>query len=50
MAGLLRAIFGYFFLVFIVRVVGRRPGKFMNPFEFVLIFFIGGLAPDRHCE
>ncbi len=27
-----------------VRIVGRRPGKQMNPFEFVLIFFIGGLA------
>ncbi len=27
-----------------VRVVGRRPGKQMTPFEFVLIFFIGGLT------
>jgi uncharacterized membrane protein YcaP (DUF421 family) len=44
MAAALRAFFGYFFLVFIVRVVGRRPGKQMTPFEFVLIFFIGGLA------
>ena len=44
MAAVLRAIFGYFFLVFMVRIVGRRPGKQMNPFEFVLIFFIGGLA------
>jgi uncharacterized membrane protein YcaP (DUF421 family) len=26
-----------------VRVVGRRPGKQMTPFEFVLVFFIGGL-------
>ena len=41
---ILRAFFGYFFLVMIVRVVGRRPGKQMTPFEFVLIFFIGGLA------
>jgi uncharacterized membrane protein YcaP (DUF421 family) len=40
----LRAFFGYFFLVLIVRIVGRRPGKQMTPFEFVLIFFIGGLA------
>jgi uncharacterized membrane protein YcaP (DUF421 family) len=39
-----RAFFGYFFLVLIVRIVGRRPGKQMTPFEFVLIFFIGGLA------
>jgi uncharacterized membrane protein YcaP (DUF421 family) len=44
MAAVVRAFFGYFFLVFIVRIVGRRPGKQMTPFEFVLIFFIGGLA------
>jgi uncharacterized membrane protein YcaP (DUF421 family) len=44
MAAVLRAFFGYFFLVMIVRIVGRRPGKQMTPFEFVLIFFIGGLA------
>lgn len=39
----LRALYGYFFLVFIVRIVGRRPGKQLTPFEFVLIFFLGGL-------
>lgn len=44
MAAVLRAFFGYLFLVVIVRIVGRRPGKQMTPFEFVLIFFIGGLA------
>ncbi len=44
MAAVFRAVFAYFFLVFMVRIVGRRPGKQMNPFEFVLIFFIGGLA------
>jgi uncharacterized membrane protein YcaP (DUF421 family) len=44
MTAVLRAFFGYFFLVAIVRIVGRRPGKQMTPFEFVLIFFIGGLA------
>ena len=44
MAAIVRAAFGYFLLVFLVRIVGRRPGKQMNPFEFVLIFFIGGLA------
>ncbi len=44
MAAVLRAAFGYFFLVFMVRIAGRRPGKQMNPFEFVLIFFIGGLT------
>jgi uncharacterized membrane protein YcaP (DUF421 family) len=44
MAGVLRAFFGYVFLVMVVRIVGRRPGKQMTPFEFVLVFFIGGLA------
>jgi uncharacterized membrane protein YcaP (DUF421 family) len=44
MAAVLRAFMGYFFLVFMVRVVGRRPGKQMTPFEFVLVFFMGGLA------
>ena len=39
----LRALFGYFFLVFIVRIVGRRPGKQLTPFEFILIFFLGGV-------
>lgn len=44
MAAVLRAVFGYLFLVFMVRVVGRRPGKQMAPFDYVLIFFIGGLT------
>jgi len=39
-----RAAFGYFFLVLIVRVVGRRPGRQLTPFEFVLIFYLGGLT------
>ncbi len=40
----LRALFGYFSLIFITRIVGRRPGKQLTPFEFVLIFFLGGLT------
>ncbi|HTZ60572.1 MAG TPA: YetF domain-containing protein [Acidobacteriaceae bacterium] len=44
MAAVLRAFFGYLFLVLVVRIVGRRPGKQLTPFEFVLVFFIGGLA------
>ena len=44
MAAIFRAIFGYCFLVFMIRVAGRRPGKQMSPFEFVLIFFGGGLT------
>ena len=42
-ASVFRALFGYFFLVLIVRIVGRRPGKQLTPFEFILIFFLGGL-------
>ena len=41
---ILRAMFGYLFLVLIVRIVGRRPGKQLTPFEFVLIFYLGGLT------
>ena len=44
MAAVFRAFFFYLFLVFVVRIVGRRPGKQITPFEFVLIFFMGGLA------
>jgi len=44
MAGAFRAFFGYFFLLFIVRIAGRRPGKQLTPFEYVLVFFMGGLA------
>lgn len=44
LATVLRAAFAYLFLIFIVRVVGRRPGKQLTPFEFVLIFYLGGLS------
>src|ERR1700753_1216658 len=44
MAAVVRAFVGYFSLVFVVRIVGRRPGKQLTPFEFVLIFFLGGLT------
>jgi uncharacterized membrane protein YcaP (DUF421 family) len=44
MGPVLRGIFGYLFLVFIVRIESRRPGKQMTPFDFVLIFFSGGLT------
>lgn len=42
-SSVVRALFGYYFLIFVVRIVGRRPGKQLTPFEFVLIFFLGGL-------
>jgi uncharacterized membrane protein YcaP (DUF421 family) len=37
------AIIGYFFLLLTVRLLSRRPGAQMTPFEFVLIFLIGGI-------
>ncbi|MBV8809891.1 MAG: DUF421 domain-containing protein [Acidobacteriaceae bacterium] len=39
----LYATFGYFFLLLIVRALSRRPGAQMTPFEFVIIFLIGGV-------
>lgn len=44
LGAILRAFWGYFSLVLIVRIVGRRPGKQLTPFEFVLVFFLGGLT------
>jgi uncharacterized membrane protein YcaP (DUF421 family) len=44
MAAVFRGVFGYCFLVFMVRVVGRRPGKQMTPFEYLFVFFTGGLT------
>jgi uncharacterized membrane protein YcaP (DUF421 family) len=43
-AAVLRAIFGYYFLILITRIVGRRPGAQFTPFEFVLVFYLGGLT------
>jgi hypothetical protein len=47
MGGALRGIFGYLFLILMIRIAGRRPGKQMAPFEFVLIFLMGGLTVIR---
>ncbi len=44
MAAVLRAILGYYFLVFMMRIAGRRPGKQLTPVEFILVFFCGGLV------
>ncbi|HEX4771945.1 MAG TPA: YetF domain-containing protein [Bryobacteraceae bacterium] len=37
------AAIGYLFLLLIVRSLKRRPGAQMTPFEFVLIFLVGGV-------
>jgi uncharacterized membrane protein YcaP (DUF421 family) len=39
----LHAVFGYLFLLLIVRVLSRRPGGQLTLFEFVIVFLIGGL-------
>jgi uncharacterized membrane protein YcaP (DUF421 family) len=40
---IIHAILGYFFLLFVVRLLSRRPGGQLTPFEFVIVFLIGGL-------
>jgi uncharacterized membrane protein YcaP (DUF421 family) len=44
MSAVIRAILGYYFLVFMMRIAGRRPGKQLTPVEFILVFFSGGLV------
>jgi uncharacterized membrane protein YcaP (DUF421 family) len=40
---IIHAIVGYFFLLLTVRVLSRRPGAQLTPFEFVIVFLIGGV-------
>lgn len=40
---IIHAILGYFFLLLVVRVLGRRPGGQLTLFEFVIVFLIGGV-------
>jgi uncharacterized membrane protein YcaP (DUF421 family) len=40
---ILHAVFGYLFLLLIVRVLSRRPGGQLTLFEFVIVFLIGGV-------
>ena len=37
------AILGYFFLLLTVRILTRRPGAQLTPFEFVIVFLVGGI-------
>jgi uncharacterized membrane protein YcaP (DUF421 family) len=43
MVTILHAVFGYLFLLLIVRVLSRRPGGQLTLFEFVIVFLIGGV-------
>jgi uncharacterized membrane protein YcaP (DUF421 family) len=40
---IIHAVFGYFFLLLIVRLLSRRPGGQLTLSEFVIVFLIGGL-------
>jgi len=43
MSTIIHAIVGYLFLLFIVRILTRRPGAQLTQFEFVVVFLIGGI-------
>lgn len=40
---IIHAVIGYFFLLLTVRILSRRPGAQMTPFEFVIVFLMGGV-------
>ena len=40
---ILHAVAGYFVLLGVVRILSRRPGAQFTPFEFVIVFLIGGV-------
>jgi len=44
MGTILRAIIIYWFLLVILRVVGRRSFEEMTPFEMILVFLLGGMG------
>jgi uncharacterized membrane protein YcaP (DUF421 family) len=44
MGTIFRAIAAYFFLLMTVRLISRRPGGQMTPFELILIFLFGGIT------
>ena len=43
MPTILHAVFGYLFLLLVVRLLSRRPGGQLTLFEFVIVFLIGGV-------
>lgn len=43
MVSVIHAVCGYLFLLLVLRALTRRPGAQMTPFEFVIIFLIGGV-------
>jgi uncharacterized membrane protein YcaP (DUF421 family) len=43
MSTIIHALFGYLFLLLIVRLLSRRPGGQLTLFEFVIVFLMGGV-------
>jgi uncharacterized membrane protein YcaP (DUF421 family) len=43
MYSLIHAVLGYLFMTLMMRILRRRPGAQMTPFEFVLVFLVGGV-------
>ena len=44
MGTILKVSLLYWFILFILRAVPRRTGNIVTPFEFILLFLIGGMA------
>ena len=44
MGTIIRATLAYWFLLFMLRVLGRRSTSQMTPFELILLFMIGGMT------
>jgi uncharacterized membrane protein YcaP (DUF421 family) len=44
MGTIIRAIVVYWFLLFVLRIVGRRSFEQMTPFEMILVFLLGGIG------
>jgi uncharacterized membrane protein YcaP (DUF421 family) len=40
---IIHAVFGYLFLLLVVRLLSRRPGGQLTLFEFVIVFLLGGV-------
>ena len=40
---IVHSFIGYFYLLLTIRVLRRRPGAQITPFEFVIVFLMGGI-------
>jgi uncharacterized membrane protein YcaP (DUF421 family) len=44
METILRAVAAYVFLLFTLRIIGRRSVAHMTPFELIVLFLVGGMT------